>query len=560
MLPCLVLAAGLFAGTALAADPITLTIDATQTGYAIPSNYVGLSFSRDSISGANSYEQLFNPSKDTYYSHLTNLLAQIGVKHLRTISGTASTSDPDPTGAQDDLFFSFAQASGVTSIIYSLHLFNEEGTDDVAAAYHIWTTPADKALLESFALDNESDWKYHYRSPYPDPVITGYATPTGYGYKDKWALLYTNIQNYLGNPSPAAPFSGPDTGSNYPIQTDSSSDTSIPYPGGVPFTLRCAIDQAPRLKTATQHYYYGNPGTSMVQTATIALDPARLTEWNTLYANSLAGASGWPSGLPFRLTESSPFLNDSGNTNQQIFATALWGLDYFCWWAGHGCAGIDPFTRVVQYNSPIFQLPNNDFVAAPYAYGMKAFSLASQGTTITAAGIQLSNPNHINWTPYGVVGANDLYVTLINKTFNPVGSYDAVVTINKPTGFAPTSAKYIVLTSGADGSATATSATLGGATIPTAGSWNGTWNSLAVTNGACSLTVQAASAVVVDLQQDTTPTISVARSGNKVVITYVGTLLSSTNVTGTYTPVTGASSPYTIPTINVQQFYRAIEN
>ena len=348
ILPALVSAAGLIVSTALATDPITLTIDATQTGYAIPSNYVGLSFSRDSISGSHSYEQLFDPNKDAYYPHLTNLLAQIGVRHLRTISGTASATDPDPSSAQDDKFFAFAKASGVTSVIYSLHLFNETGNDNLLAAYHIWTTPADKALLESFALDNESDWKYHYRSPYPDLVITGYATPAGYGYKDKWALLYANIQGYLGNPSPAAPFSGPDTGSNYPIQTDSSSDTSIPNPGGVPFTLRFAIDQASRLKTATQHYYYGTPGTSLVQIATIDLSPTRLAEWNTLYANSLAGASGWPSGLPYRLTESSPFNNGGGNPGGQVFATALWGLDYSCWWAMHGCAGINPFTRVVQ--------------------------------------------------------------------------------------------------------------------------------------------------------------------------------------------------------------------
>jgi hypothetical protein len=186
-----------------------------------------------------------------------------------------------------------------------------------------------------------------------------------------------------------------DTGSDYPIQTDSASGTSI---NGVPFTLRCAIDQASRLKTATQHYYWGKPGThSPEQMAEIVLSADRLAEWNTLYAHSLAGASGWPLVLPFRLTESSPFTNDK-NPGNQIFATGLWGLDYFHWWARHGCAGIDPFARVVQFHSPIFQLSNRDFAAEPYAYGMKAFSLGSQGVTISAAGFQISNPDHINMT------------------------------------------------------------------------------------------------------------------------------------------------------------------
>jgi hypothetical protein len=55
------------------------------------------------------------------------------------------------------------------------------------------------------------------------------------------------------------------------------------------------------------------------------------------------------------------------------------------------------------------------------------------------------------------------------------------------------------------------------------------------------------------------PTISVTGSDNNVTITYVGTLLSSTNVTGPYTTnsVGGASSPYTTPATNAQQFYRS---
>jgi hypothetical protein len=56
-----------------------------------------------------------------------------------------------------------------------------------------------------------------------------------------------------------------------------------------------------------------------------------------------------------------------------------------------------------------------------------------------------------------------------------------------------------------------------------------------------------------------TPTISVTGSGNNVTIIYVGTLLSSANVTGPYTTnsVGGAISPYKTPATNAQQFYRS---
>lgn len=54
-----------------------------------------------------------------------------------------------------------------------------------------------------------------------------------------------------------------------------------------------------------------------------------------------------------------------------------------------------------------------------------------------------------------------------------------------------------------------------------------------------------------------TITFTVARSGANLVLTWnVGTLLSATNVVGPYTPVAGATSPYTAPTTGSQQFFR----
>jgi hypothetical protein len=54
------------------------------------------------------------------------------------------------------------------------------------------------------------------------------------------------------------------------------------------------------------------------------------------------------------------------------------------------------------------------------------------------------------------------------------------------------------------------------------------------------------------------PTISIGRNAaGQVVITYSGTLLSSPTVNGTYSPVSGASSPYTVPTGPGSTFFRA---
>jgi len=53
------------------------------------------------------------------------------------------------------------------------------------------------------------------------------------------------------------------------------------------------------------------------------------------------------------------------------------------------------------------------------------------------------------------------------------------------------------------------------------------------------------------------PTLHFGKQGNSWVLTYTGTLYSSSTVNGTYTPVAGAVSPYTVPANTTIQFYRA---
>jgi hypothetical protein len=593
--------AGPSGDAALPTTSTTLAIDATKLGFAIPASYVGISFSRSNISGSNGYELLFDPAHDPSYAHLVNLFQQIGIHHLRTVSGTASASDPDPTAAQDDAFFHFAREAGLPdrSVIYSLHLFNEDtsstppSSSDTAAAAHIWASPYDRPLVESFALGNESDWHYNYHGQ--DPIITGYATPAGHGYKDEWTTLYNAIESA----APSAAFSGPDTGSNYPIETDATSNTSI---GGVPFTLRFAIDQRPRIALATQHYYGGSttnapvwaagsyavndvvqdpksanltyrcivadpqshthpaaaptywaaypplwsigasyhvgdevqdpiaPGTvyrckqdvalstadpasataswevdgsfpllGPSQMASFMLSPDRHADFTTLYDNALAGSPTWPSGLAFRFTEANAY-SGGRDPASHIFATALWALDFFHWWAQHGCDGVDPFTRVAQYNAPIFQDASGDFVAEPYAYGMLAFGQGGRGTTIDPSGVAFSTPR--DWlAAYAVVGASDLYVTLIDTSFG-TAAQDAAVMLARPTGFTPIRAQYMMMSSGAASSdATTPSALLGGATIPTVGAWTARWTPIDVNaDGTIGpLPVRASTAIVVDV-------------------------------------------------------------
>ncbi len=511
--------------------PITLTIDASNPGSAIPGNFVGICVSSMSISGDSGYIRCFT----TANTQMVNLFKQIGVKHLRTIMGKANPDYPDPSNSQIDSFFDFAAAAGVNRIIWSLHLYNADDevvtnwSNNKAIAAHIWKTTTargtvERDLLESFAFDNEPDWLKYICCA--DPVVTGYFTPTNSGYIDKWKQWCQTIS--AGGVAPGATFSGPDTGSAWPAETNRSVvNTSI---DGVPFTLRFALDAHTNIVAATQHFYGASSvGLTAEQMAQDCLSQYWVTnDYPTLANAALSGAAGWPTNnagtpMPYRFTECSAFNNGGGNEANHIFATALWALDFYHWWAQHGCAGINPFTRTVQYNSPIY-FDGTNYTAAAYAYAMKAFALGSSGRVIYPAQFAISNPSNINVTAYGVVNSTNLCVTIVNKTFDAVGSRTAAVSIPAPAGFMVKQARYMVLSGGtipgASGDATIDGACLGGALIPNDGlSWGGTWTTLPVSGGGVSLPVLPTTAAIVVLEGQTVPALGAAAAGTTLQIT-----------------------------------------
>jgi hypothetical protein len=564
-------AACLFCGGALAysTNNITLTFDcaATNLGPAIPDNFVGMSLSRTFINGANGSAQPFNPTwypgtSRTTYQQFTNLLGQIGIHHWRTINSYSGVAT-DPTPAQDNQFFTALAAAGVTNVIYSLHCFCETtSSDNIAAATTILMNPKDARMLESFALDNEPNYNINQQCP-----TNKWTEPQ---YKAQWDMVHTQIENgIVAAGLPMVPFSGPDDGGDVPPNPGTNTPQS--------WVLLFARDEATNqfYTMATEHDYDSSCNSTnpdSIGMAVTNLSPARVTNWNLAFSTLLGGATKWPNDfygnkLRYRLTEASAFNNGGGNTNGQSFSTALWELDFCHWWAQRGCAGVNPFNRPVDYSAPMqLDYTSGNWTAMPYAYGLKAFNLGGHGLPFTNTAAFFVNPGGINLTAYGVlsVDGRHLYVTVINKTFDGAGASAATVTIPAPRNFSsPTNAQYLLLScmpDGQEGNATnLQTAYLGGATIPNSGKWNGAWSPLTMNSqGQVSMVVQPATAVIIDLQAGPSQaTISEASSGNNLVVTYTGTLLSSTNVAGPYAPVAGASSPWTVPVTNPIRFYKA---
>jgi hypothetical protein len=499
--------------------PITLTVDTTSHGYAIPIDFSGLGFERGMLNsgnaGASGY--IFSPSN----TQLVTLFQNLSVKNLRIGGGSVDDETPVGTGSDGylgiDALFGFAPAAGI-KVLYSMRLLNPNGSitnlmqDDAAAGQYIWDNY--RTSLHSFAIGNEPDfYSYHIVDPLiyqtlPGRANAGTAFPS---YLADW----TNFADAIEAAAPGSLFSGPDSG---------SYNGTIDY-NGVPWTISFANAEAGSGMAAdiTQHLYVG--GTAGTITAQQAIDDMLSSGWVNsteltaepegsptsstytpypwIYVNGLAAIA--QDNLPYRLTESDDFLGGiDGSSN--AFSSALWALDYMQWWAQHNAAGVNFHNKQWIFTDTI--VPGNlvsgscspapcvNYQTAPKGYGIKAFDLGGHGYVEPVA---ITNADGINATAYAVGEGQDLYVTVINKTHTTTNDVtDAAVTI-QPSGFRAASAAWMALSNGDPGNAaTTTGTTLGNAAIANNSPWFGQWTPLGSdTSGSITLTVPSASAAVV---------------------------------------------------------------
>ena len=524
----LVCAGSLLSGAVLAQVPIKLTIDTASREFAIPNDFVGLGFETKSVV-PNSYGvagYFFTPAN----TQLINLFQNIGIKNIRVGGGTVDGSSgnercvmPVPTHGDIDHLFRFAQAAGV-KVIYSVRLTNLStcpnpnlAEEDAGIAQYVWNNY--RSSLDSFSIGNEPDVRqYHsYSGQSVDPLI--YETTIGVpgsaytSYFADWQHFADVIRKSL----PEAKFSGPDT-------AVSDTGTFVPNPSSrVSWTQQFANDlkDSGILKEALQHHYvWGSPGNT---TANEAIDDMLSPAWddNTsigrqpamnggtaeyhpypfLYTQVLAPLVAH--GVPYRMTEANDCLHGVFGASNG-YASALWALDYMHWWAAHHMAGVNfhnnpwlPTDTIVPSPNPCPSTGCENYHIAPKGYGMKAFDLGGHGYVEP---ISISNPTGINVTSYAVGDAQNLYVTIINRTHSTTNDSTAATVTIQAKSFASASCAAITLSDGDPGNASSYDVTLGGATIANNARWSGTWTPLASRkNGDCTLTVPATSAAVVRL-------------------------------------------------------------
>jgi hypothetical protein len=196
-------------------------------------------------------------------------------------------------------------------------------------------------------------------------------------------------------------------------------------------------------------------------------------------------------GVPYRIGECNTASSGGRRGVSDSFASALWSIDFMFDVARHGGMGVNlhgSFTPN-NYSSIVYDKQTETYVPAPLYYGLLFFSRAATGTMVAS---ECKSP--ANLVAHAVAGCDGkLRVALVNKDL--AQGVDV-----RMEGLGKMSRGEVLRLSAPSAVATG-GVTFAGASVAADGTWGPSQTeATAVTNGAASVSVPAASAVLVILE------------------------------------------------------------
>ena len=420
---------------------VAITVDTSQPGAVIPDDYAGASYETSTLIGG-AYFRADN-------APLRAMFARLGVHHLR-LGGNEADRGALPVQAEIDAALGFADAAAVP-VIYTLRLATYDPAGAATTAHAILDD--DAARIACFSIGNE-----------PGLYLTGYPQ-----YRDDFDAYVAAIAD------PRAHYCGADE-----------------FAGATDWVDGFAQDRGASLLESTVHEYFGGNGTTC--DAAAARDRLLSSELVDEYqANHDAFAPATlASGTGFRISETNSYFNGGCIGASDTFASALWGLDYLYWWASHDARGLDFHTgdhvSGTSTTYALFTTSTGGYHVHPLGYAMAAFDLGAHGTL---APVTIDSASAL--TAYAVAGAGSVTVTIIDKAHD-AGAAPLSIALTVPGATGATAwrleAPAIDATDGI---------TLGGAAIDDQGGWTGAPEAPAIDHGVVRLSIDPASAIVVDV-------------------------------------------------------------
>ena len=359
---------------------LTLTVNQNQPGYIIPANFQGFSYEMNQLSAAPTY---LNASNSVLIQLMKNLGAGVirfggnSSDALTWTNGprTGSTPANSLTTTEVDNISGFSKALG-WPVIFGLDMGIYDTAKAASEATYVYNSLQNNLMALQFG--NEPDG-YHSWNP------VRASTYSESNYETDWNAYYTAVHNRV----PAAPLAGPD----------------VAYQSA--WVASFAANEGKNLKFLSSHYYQngpsGSPGINISWLfTTIPQYPNYFTVIN--------GASN-SSSLPWRITECNS-INGGGQTGvSDVFAAALWGLDFMWNVAEAGGVGVNFHGGAGGAYSPIVYY-SNVTTPRPLYYAFLAFKYGATGGTIIPASL---GSIKYNVSAYACNLNGSPAITLINK-------------------------------------------------------------------------------------------------------------------------------------------------
>lgn len=467
-----------------AASAVSVTLDTTNPGLAISTNFIGVSFEAHLLRPDENGRHYFRPDNQP----LIDLFHTLGIRSLR-IGGNSSDRDVRrlPHEADLDSLFAFAEAADV-KVIYCLRLHNGDPDFDSQTVQYIMNRYA--RWVDCFSIGQEP-------SAYPVETNDTRASTERMGagnekysydnYREDWKRFADTIIADMPN----VKFCGPSVHNSGKWATQFMED----------------FGHSNQVVLITEHLYPGGAG-GKVPSPEIGRDRMLSDSFEKVYQKLYDSfvPMALSNGLPYRLEEVNNYFNGGATNVSNTFASALWGLDFMYWWAEHHAYGVNFHTgdRVAAGNTlqaskyTAFFSTTNGYLVRPLGYGIKTFDIGSHGRFLP---LTLTNSDNLNLHAYAVL-ANDtnIYVTLINKEH---ADNAQVATVNLLAGPAYQYGECISLSQSSNNVAASSGITLGQAEISPDGNWVGQWKSLGhEETGMFAITLPPASAMVVRLSRN----------------------------------------------------------
>jgi hypothetical protein len=359
---------------------VTVTIDDSKPQYMIPSNFVGLSYETKILAES---PEILNENNKVLIQLIKNLgagLLRIGgdtsdetfwtgnVRASNTGTDSLTTTDVDRLAA-------FSNAIG-WPVLFGLNM----GKFDVATAVNEakYVSGRLQNNVYAFQAGNEPDVYHLFGLRDPNYSINDY---TG---------EFEQYKNAIQAAVPTANFAGP--GSAY--NTD--------------FISGFAEAEHANASLFDVHYYVTGPASS----PSISYQDILSTDLKLNYTLEVITEEATKFNMPYRVTECNSVYGGGKAGVSDIFASALWALDFMWTVASNGGKGINFHGGNKLIYSPI-TIENGVITARPEYYAMLAFQYGSAGVKTIAA---TQNSTIYNCTSYvGLKSDGTRMITLINK-------------------------------------------------------------------------------------------------------------------------------------------------